>query len=179
MVKKAKKKVQAELPVSSDGHYVIRNNTHALLALEKAAGLIEEIEKIKLENDLAGKEATYEELRRALRGFQTENKVAEVTNGKWKSLLVERTGSKWLWDDDDMNTLPVEWGDSNTRPLKTIIEEKFATNADRIIRKVTSRVFDPAKLDDAVKKGILTAEEIAPAFLNFIQTTYVQVSRKK
>lgn len=185
-VQKATKISNVTLTPNENGEYFIEDEAQALLALQMAVTLTDEIDEIKMETGLDAKERDYEELRKALGKFQGNNELVEVTDGENKSLLIERTGSFWIWDEDQLEkVLPPDKADDSLRssviPLRTIIETKFAKSQkkiNKVINQVTRRVVDPVSIDDARKQGLFTAEEIAPAFVQLITTKYVKIGRK-
>lgn len=181
VAKKATKVKKTELTVDANGNYVIENEAQGLLALQKAVEIEEKITQIKLENDLDGKEATYQALRKALKEFQDANDILELTDGKYKSLLIERTASQWVFDDTDIpQGIEIPEGEE-VKSIKTIFSELFPDEHKykRMLNRITTRVLDKTKLDSFVKSGHISAEQLAPAFLNYVSTTYVKIGEKK
>jgi hypothetical protein len=183
--KKAKKpskakKLRTELRIDANGNYIVRDSQDAKLALIKAGELTEKIDEIIVENRLKDKEATLEHLRHALRDYQDENDVPELFADDFRSLLVERTSSMWILNDHD---IPENLDDESRAGVKSLIEilqAKWPGNIKKrtnFLRKVTKQVLIPAALNEQVKAGKISADELAPAFLNLVQTTYVKVSR--
>jgi hypothetical protein len=186
VAKKKKKLKKVELQVDNNGNYLIKSEADALLALKKAGDLQLEMQQIALDNDLNGKNATYDSLRKGLRDFQDEKDILEFTDGKYKSLLVERTASQWIVTANDLpaDFTPPEDEEGEPEeviPLWDILQAKYPDESKfkRMWNRITKRVLDLEKLDEAVKSGKLSADEIAPAFLNYVQTKYVKVDLKK
>lgn len=177
---KAKKVKRAGLIPNAKGEYVIKNEAEGLLALRKAIEVQAEMAQIAIDNDLPGKNADYEALRAALKEYQDKNEILEITDGVNKSLLVERTESKWIFKDED---IPENWEGEEGEEVKSltaIFKELFPDEKKfkRMINKITSRILDKDKLDEVVKSGAVSAEQVEPAFLNYVKTTYVKIGGK-
>lgn len=180
---KASKKVKAKKPgltQDADGNYKIRNKDEALLALKKATDLQDEMARIALENDLPQKTTDYEALRKALAAFQDSKDILELTDGEHKSLLVERTESKWVLTDEDIPEGYVPPEGEEIKSLTAIFKELYPddTKFKRMFNKITRRVLDTAKLNELVKDGTLKAAQVDPAYLQYVKTRYVKVGEK-
>lgn len=172
------------LKVRSDGHFVIKTKDDALRAVQYAGTILEKIEKIK-RDQLAELETNYKFLREDLRDFQNGAELAEVVSNDFRSDLVERTGSMWIMTDADIpdaSKLPVSDREKEIKSLFSILAELSGDNRKmftKLWNRVTKRVLDPDGIDLAVKEGLLTIEQISPAFLDFVQTSYVMIKEKK
>lgn len=178
-VEKATKKIIVTgLKTDSEGRFIVRTKDDALKAVTFGAKLTNRIQEIKTQ-ELSMLEKNLENVKKGLRDYQVDNKLAEVVNEGWKSDLVERMGSMWIWDDGDLpENLEVE---GVVTPLKKIIKKKIKDVEKRnmVMAMITKRVLIPSKIDDAVKEGLLKANDIADAFVEYVQTSYVQIKENK
>lgn len=155
----------------------IKNEKHAEKAL--AAYADNELEMNRLLRKLAPLNAKREMIRNGMKVYQSDKNIKDVVNNGWVSKLIDRTASLWILDDGDIPK-NVDLSELEEKPvsLDAIISEKAGDNSKlyrRLLNKVTRRVIDPNALDSAVKDGVFTAQEIAPAFLEYTDTKYVQI----
>jgi len=175
-VQKAKKELTLiDWPIDSEGNYIIRTKADAAKLVEMGGNLSVEIDRIKVDL-LRQREANYEHIRKALKKYQDEHDIAEIRTKNFRSDLVERTGKLWVWQDSD-----IPEGAKDTVSLLTIIRKKFKSKMRRaeVIEAVTTTRLDPQKLDDAIKQGILTRDDVDPAYVEYVSTSYVQIKENK
>lgn len=123
--------------------------------------------------------AKREMIRAGLKEFQEKNEVADLVHDGWVSQLIERMSNMWVLHDTDIpEAVDLSKLEDKVVSLDDIILEKSDGNPKlyrKLLNKVTKRVIDPTALDSAVKDGTFTAQEIEPAFLEYVGTSYVQV----
>lgn len=178
-VQKATKKVIVTgLKMDDQGKFIVKTEKDALQAVRLGGRLTTRIDAIKRE-ELSLLEANLENVRAGLRDYQVENELAEVVNEGWKSDLVERTSSMWIWQDGDLpENIEVE---GEVVPLKDILKKKIRDPKKRqdIINRITKRILVPSAIDDVVKEGLLKTADVADAFVEFVKTSYVQIKEVK
>lgn len=182
MATKAKlqmKDKRSGLLIGPDTEIIIRDTADALKAVKAAGELQQEISEIRVEHELDVLEADYEKYRKSLRDFQKENELDEISSGGFVSGLVNRTKSFWVWrlaDIPENITL-----DDDIVPLQNVVKKRYRKLKERtkITAKITKRVVMPSALDDAVKAGLFTAEDIQNSLAEYIETSYVQIKPSK
>lgn len=176
------------LPIVGEGKELrlqIKSEAQAQKAVEAYASNEEELEKLL--RKIAPLNAKREMIRAGMKVFQEgetkDDKIVDFTHDGWVSQLIERTNSMWILEDADIpENLDVTELDEPVKALDEIISEKAGDNSKlyrRLLNKVTRRVIDPNAIDAAVKDGTFTAEEVAPAFLEYVGTSYVQIKPDK
>jgi hypothetical protein len=176
-VKKAYRKINKELKTDPEGNLVIESKADAFLAVSRAGQLLTAIDAAKRAVAPATKE--YELIRKALNVYQSENELAEIEFDGWRSDFVERSdGGQWIWDEDD---IPKNIDASEqVVPLKKLLRRiRDKVKRQMITDSITRTTIDRAALDDAVKRGLIDHELIAPAYIEAIKTTYVQIKEVK
>lgn len=183
---KAKKKIVVRdevtgLKIAEDGKkLIVENKKDAVTAITETASLQERIDKLTLK--LTPLNAQKELLRAGLRDYQVKKEIKEIRAGGWASLLIERTKSLWVLREQDIpQNLDVTDLEEPIIPFFDILKKKFpdVKQRNRVLNRITKRVIDPQGVDVLVKDEIFTAEEVAPAFVQFIETSYVTVAPEK
>lgn len=183
---KAKKKLVIKdeatgLKLAEDGKsLIVDNRKQAAIAVAEHGNIQTRIDELNVE--LAPLLAQKELIRAGLRDFQVGKEIREISSGGWVSLLIERTKSMWVFREDDIpQNIDLSALDDPVKPFLEILREKFPNpkKRARILNKITRRVVDPNGVDLLVKEGVFTAEEVAPAYLQYIETSYVQVGPEK
>lgn len=191
--KKARKLIMRDedtgLLIGPNCELLIRNDKEAQKAVEAAGRLVEQIDKLRRESGLVEKEAAYEALRAALKGWQDYNTEKQdrddVRSGSWKSLLIRPTKRFfWLSHSEKLPELPpesqAEIKSGAIIPISQIVVEKFGNSGvSAIMERITKRVLDPEGLDQVVKEGLLSADDIEPALIEYPSTPYVKISEVK
>lgn len=163
-----------------EAKFNITKRSQAERAVARIAEIEPKIEKLKLK--LTPLEADRELLRKGLRDYQEEKKILELKHQGWVSQLIERTTKLWIFEERDIPAnLDISELDEPIVPLFHIIKNKVPDlrRRTKLLNRVTRRIIDPVGLDEVVKSGKLTAQDVAPALLEYTQTAYVQVKPQK
>lgn len=148
------------LLIGPDTRLIIANDKDAFKAVEAAGELQAEINQIRADNNLAVLEADYENLRKSLREYQLDNDLDEITSDEYVSHLTQRRKSFWVWSPTDIpENISLE---DDVIPLRDVIKRKYRDlkRRTKIINRITTRVVVPSALDELVREGTLSSEDI-------------------
>lgn len=150
-------------------------------ALDEIVTLLEEHEQLTEKAEkLMGKHGISKMLADAA---ELKKKATELTvAAEFKSILMP-SGARYdvrqdaynkrvVGDEDDLAEVK---NPAAVIPLKVIIKKKFGKNGwKEFWQSVTSRKVDVAKLEEAVKEGKITVDEISPAYYHDLKSPYLR-----
>lgn len=147
-----------------NGQYQVKNLKQAQEALEGVRAMRDEIEELMAEHGIKEMQEDATELKRAATAWAAETGTAQIDlgNGVYARLRQDKYGGRWIATDADFD----KDTPGNVITLLSILRRKFKNKEKRseIWNRVTKRAVDPDALQRVVQEGLLTAEEIAPAF---------------
>lgn len=160
----------------------IKNEDDAEKLARHFAKMKDEIKQIKEENQLDGKEAQVSELSKQLALWLHRQKKDEIKTKDGRTVkLVERRRSFWIWDTGEVpDNIPVT---GKIKPLKKVLQDAFSPTEFKKAREAcTTRVIDPAALDDFVRGLKFESDqekdkffkELGKANVEYVETRYVQ-----
>lgn len=99
---------------------------------------------------------------------------------KYATLIRSTYGGMFIATSDDFRLLDIIPTDREVTPLREIIKRRFGkygagTKASEVWNSVTRRVVDKDALEEAVAAGVLTADEIAPSYIEKEKKPYVRI----
>lgn len=147
----------------TNGTFSVSNESQAKEALKTVLELKHEIKRLEEEHGITEMMDDSSELKKAATRWAVESntQAIDLGGGVYARLRQDKYGGTWVTTDDDLDGAPV-----SAVPLLKILRKKFPNKTLRseIWNRVTKRTVDPDKLNRVVEEGILTAEEVAPAF---------------
>lgn len=146
---------------------VVKTEADAKAALLKYRAIKEDIAVRMAAAGIPDLEEQADELRQKATDWAVKNDKDTISLGGkvYARLRRDKYGGTWVATSDDLTSdTPV-----SVVPLRTILWNKYAKKGDKtmfneIWHRVSRRAVDPDKLDRAVQEGVLTADEISPAF---------------
>jgi len=155
---------------------VVKTEADAKAALLKVREIQEQIAVLYALHGITDLENEITVLKQAATAWAVENDKDTIgLGGKlYARLRRDKYGGTWVATDDDLtNDTPVD-----VMPLRLILKKKFGSDAAKyreVWNRVTKRTVDPEKLDRVVQEGILTAEEVSPAFFEKDKKPFIQI----
>lgn len=150
------------------GQYIIGTKAEAVRALTMLQTLQAEIAEIEEREGLDEMKQDAVELKKAATAFCADNDidVLEIKKiGKVAKLIRAVNQKKWIGTKADMT----DEMDSKVKPLRSLVDKETWM-------QITTRVPDPAKIDEAVAEGKLLAKKIAPAYVETYKAPYLGIS---
>lgn len=150
-----------------NGQYRVRNLAEAKEALQGSLNLKDEIEAVMKEHGITELMEDAAEMKKAATAWAAETDTERIDLGKGRQgepyalLRRDKYGGTWVVSEDDLENAPVA-----AVPLIKILRKKFKDRTERseILNRVTRRTIDAAGLERVVSEGLLTTEDVAPAF---------------
>jgi hypothetical protein len=163
-----------------NGQYDVTTEKQAKEALKVSQELTEEIAELQKEHGILEMMDDATELKKAVLRFAQTKGMRQINFPGYHATLVEVPyASQIVGTKDDLPE-----GDAGFKthkdgviPLRTIIFKKFKskTKAKEIWKRATKRVVDSEAVDELVAEGILTVDEVAPAFIEKMKTPFLRV----
>src|SRR5262245_368372 len=117
-----------------------------------------------------------DELRRQATDWAVKSDKETISLGGtlYARLRRDKYGGTWMATDNDVTAYtPV-----NVMSMRANLKKKYAKDAAQfreVWNRVTKRAVDPEKLDRVVQEGVLTADEIAPAYYEKDKKPFIQI----
>lgn len=159
----------------------MKPETKAERLLAKRVQLENEIMDIKRKAGLLKLETALEKVKEELLSVMTENKFEQVQGKGYHATLVKQSyGSMLLATMDDFLALDEIPADRAVTPLRSIIRKKYGkfskgSKSSEIWKRITKPVVVPDKLEEVVSEGLLSVDEIAPAYVDKQKKPYARV----
>jgi hypothetical protein len=148
----------------NNGQYKVTSKKEAVEALSTMAELTTEILALMAEHGITEMQEDATELKKAATRWAAQNEVARIDlpDGSHATLRRDKYGGHWIATDDDLTTDDA----ASAVPLLRILRKKYKNKVTRseIWNRVTRRQVDSDALQRVIAEGILTAEEVAPAY---------------
>jgi len=143
----------------------ITSEEAARAALAEYRALKGEAERLMVEHGITAKLEEADALKKAATEWAVKNDKAVINleGGLYFRLRRDKYGGQWIATDDDLTAeMP-----ATAMSIRRILRLKFPNEETRrdIWNRITRRVIDPEKLKRVIAEGELTAEEVAPAFV--------------
>jgi hypothetical protein len=166
-----------------NGQFQVKNVEEAREALIGSENLKEEVQALMQEHGITEMMEDAAEMKKAATAWaaNTDTPRIDLGNGRqgepYALLRRDKYGGTWIASSDDIDgNTPV-----SVIPLLYILRKKFKNKTERseIWNRITKRTVDQDALDRVVREGLLTAEEIAPAFYEKEKAPFLIVYGKK
>jgi hypothetical protein len=137
--------------------------------------------KIELARKKAGlpaMEKKLEKIKAELVQVMDEGGIDQVEGSGFHATLIRANyGSMFIATDDDLRALDEIPEDRKLIPMRTILKRKFKDKAvfREVWNRITKRVIVVEALEEVIAEGLLTVDEIAPAFIEKQKKPYVRV----
>jgi hypothetical protein len=167
------------LKVHENGFVEITSKKDAIEALEAAHNLQVELDDLKEEHGISDLEKDIVAYKAALRDFMVRSNIDHIPGDGFHGTLVKSAGSsRWITDKSDLT------GNEPDRvmTLRKCIEKKFGekitkkgSQAREVWQKITRRVADPEKIEEAVNEGLIDVDDISPAWMEVTRAPYLRI----
>jgi hypothetical protein len=164
---------------NKNGTYTIKTAEEARTAFKLHLKREEQIAKKMSEAGIVKLMDESKELKKAASEFQIKKKLdrIELPDGRYAKRVVGGYDKRFIATDDELEAELGSFPDG-ARSLESILTEKFASKPKRrakIWARVTKTTVDKTALDAVVSEGLLSAEELAPAFVEKEKQPYVRI----
>lgn len=151
---------------NKNGTYVISSQADAVEALTLMEKKSAEVKKLMEKHGIEKRMQDATELKKAATNFMAMKNVEalELPIGK-VAKLIQATKGMWIGTKDD---LPDDVSAREVKTLKSLVSKE-------IWMKLSRRVPDPAKIEEAVSEGLVEEDEIADAYLEKANAPYVRL----
>jgi hypothetical protein len=169
------------LKPTKNGEYHIANMKQAKEALVLFQAVKAEIESVREQYGLGEMEIDAVELKKAVSrwAIETDTERIDFDKGFHATLVKQSFDSQFIATDDEIpDDLPEG---RKVVPLQRIIEKKFKGTikekgkARKVWMRITKRVVDRAMIDEIVSEGILSADDLKPAFVQREKAPYLRI----
>jgi hypothetical protein len=157
------------------GQYVIKSKAQAKSALALMQELKDEISALSKEHGIDEMMQDAVELKKAVEGFMIEKDIDEIQidNESYGKLIKGGYDRHWvLLDSEIPEDAP------GVKSLRSILKKKYKgqpAQFKEVMRRITKRIPDAEKIEEAVSDGTLRESEIAPAFVEKEKKPYLRV----
>jgi len=149
----------------------------ALKTLERLVELQDKLEEKKRKAGITQMESEIDTLKATITNFMSESEEERLytPDGHYAALVKATYDAHFVGTEDEIP----EGIDRKITPLKEIIEKKFPANTARVIwQRVTRRVVVTELVEETVAEGLLTVNEISPAFVEKSKKPYIRTYKK-
>lgn len=163
------------LKMRDNGTYEVKTKKQAIEALQAMRRLDAEIQREMEESGIGEMMQDATEMKKAVTRWMTDSEIEQLQCDGFHGTLVRAVNSKmWITTDEDLVTAGQP---AKAMSLRRIIRKKFKNAAKRkeVWMRITKRVVDPEALDEAVAEGVLSADEVAPAYVETFKAPYMRV----
>ncbi len=165
-----------------NGQYRVRNLEDAKEALTGVQNLSDEIQSLMKEHGIDEMMTDAAEMKKAATAWAANTDTQRIDLGTGRKgqpyalLRRDKYGGTWVATDDDLEDAP-----PNATPLLKLLRKKIKDRETRseIWNRITKRTVDTDGLDRVISEGLLTAEDVAPAFYEKEKAPFLIVYGKK
>lgn len=145
---------------------VIKTKNDAVEALTEATKLKEEAEALMQEHGITEMLETADELKKKATAFAASKGIdrLDLPDGRYGKLITAVHARIWVGTKDDIP----EDATNKVKPLKSLVSKE-------VWMKITRRVPDPERIEQAVSDGLVTLDEIEPAYLERMRAPFLRV----
>lgn len=154
---------------NNNGQFVIKSKAEAARAFAMMETLQGEIAELEKEHGIDEMKMDCVELKKAATAYMADNSVDTLKFGDGrKAVLVTAVNQKrWIGTNADLENVPD--GVTGVKPLRSLVSKE-------VWMKITTRIPDPQKIEEAVSEGIVTTKKIAPAYVETFKAPYAVTS---
>jgi hypothetical protein len=147
-------------------HKPLKSSRVAAQLLEESVELKQKAEALMAEHGITEMLAEADTLKQRATEFCVENEIErlELSNGRYGK-LIESTQERVIVGTKD--EMPVN-APRTLRPLKSLVSKE-------VWMKITKRVPDADKIEQAIGDGLLTLDDVAPAYFERMRKPYLRV----
>lgn len=161
----------------NNGQYTLTSKKQVVKAMKMAKELATEVEKLMQEHGITDMMNDSTELTRASLAYMEKHELDEIQfgDGRYVKKVGGEYDKRWVLDESELAQLDSPDGAIS---LRTIVKKKFRRDRERVkevMSRISKRVADPDGIDEVVAEGILTAEEVEPAFVSKAKRPHLRV----
>lgn len=161
----------------------VKPETRAEKLLAQRVELESEIEAAKKKAGIPKLETKLEKVKADLVSVMTEHEIEQVEgDGVHATLVRQNYGAMFLATIEDVRALDEIPDDREIEPMRAIIKAKFGafakgSKSSEIWKRITKPVIVPEAIEEVVAEGLLSVDEIAPAFIEKAKKPYARIFR--
>jgi hypothetical protein len=160
---------------TKSGQFSLKSKADVKAALLLMQELKDDIATLKREHGIDELEQDAVELKKAAEGYMVAKDVDEIQleGGNYAKLIRGGYDRHWVLNDSEITDQT-----PGVKSLRSILKKKFGGNTigyKDAMRRITKRIPDAEKIEEAVSEGLLTEKEIAPAFVEKERRPYLRV----
>jgi hypothetical protein len=161
--------IVAEIRKNTDNAKV-KTKDDAVAALEASVELKEIAEALMQEHGITEMLEAAEELKKKVTKYATSKSIdkLDLPDGRYGRLITSVHERLWVGTKADM---PADAG-NKVKPLKSLVPKE-------VWMKITKRVPDPEKIDEAVSEGLISHDQIEAAYFEKMKAPYIRVFGEK
>ena len=158
-------KIMNEIKKKSGGANV-KTKADAIAALEISVRLKEEAEALMQEHGITEMLEAAEALKKKATAFAASKNIdkLDLPDGRYGKLITAVHERVWVGTKGDIP----EGAPDKITPLKSLVPKE-------VWMKITKRVPDPERIDEAVSEGLITHDQIAPAYFEKMRAPFLRV----
>lgn len=160
---------------TKSGQFSLKSKADVKNALKLMLELKDDIATLRAEHGIDELEQDAVELKKAAEGYMVAKGIDEIQLDGESYAKVIRGGYDRHWillDSEITEQMP------GVKSLRSILQKKFGKSTQGYrdaMRKITKRIPDAEKIEEAVSEGLLTEKEIAPAFVEKEKKPYLRI----
>jgi hypothetical protein len=144
----------------------IKTKDDAVEVLQHATRLKEEAEALMEQNGITDMLDRADELKREVTKFAAAKGIdkLDLPDGRYGKIITAVHERVWVGTKDDMpDNTPAK-----VKPLKSLVTKE-------VWMKITRRVPDPERIEQAVSEGLVTLDQIEPAYFEKMRAPFIRV----
>jgi hypothetical protein len=162
-----------------NGTYTVKTKADAIKALKMMQERSEEAQALMKEHGINELMQEAAELKKAATAYCVAKRITKLDmDDSYAQLREDGYDRRWIATSSELASLDNPAG---ATPLRVILINKWKSQPDTfkvVWRRITKRVVDADALQEAVDEGIVTEDEIAPAFVEKHKSPYLRVYPK-
>lgn len=151
----------------ANGQYVISSKAEAVRAMTMVQNIQTEIAEIEKEHGIDEMKVDATELKKAATAYCDAKNIEllEMPEVGKIARLIRAVGAKrWIGTKEDID----DKTPAGVKPLRSLVDKETWM-------KITTRIPDPVKIDEAIAEGVITAKAVAPAYIETTKAPYLGV----
>lgn len=137
------------------------------------------LDVLKAESPIPPLEKEISELKERLTLLMLSKNIEQVQGPDCHATLIQQNyGGRFLATSEDVAEAQPEFRDRKLKSLCAIITKKYGKGSDEfkeIWGRITKRVILPDALEEVVNEGLLSVDEISPAFVEKTKKPYARI----
>jgi hypothetical protein len=144
----------------------VKTKADAIEALEESVALKGAAEELMREHGITEMLEAADDLKKKATSFAAAKGIdkLDLSDGRYGKLITAVHERVWVGTKDDMPDNVA----GDVKPLKSLVSKE-------VWMKITKRVPDPERIEQAVGEGLVTLDEIEPAYFEKMRAPFIRV----